>query len=218
MARPKKAETTKAIEKAICWKHEGKMSGMISLSTSPLKNAHCIKRASNPNMICSHCYSMNLNKMRKSLKEKLIRNTDLLTSSIIPVEEMPIVNVSYFRFEAFGDLQNTTQIANYFNLCKRNPSTSFALWTKNPFIIRQALAEGLSKPKNLIIIYSSPVLNSEVDFNALRKVFPFIDKIFTVYDKNHAGNVNINCGANHCLSCLKCYKKRTTAIINERLK
>ena len=76
----------------------------------------------------------------------------------------------------------------------------------------------IKKPSNLIVIYSSPVLNKAVNVDVLKAVYPFIDKVFTVYDKEHAGSVNINCGSNHCLSCLKCYKKRTTDVINERLK
>lgn len=218
MARAKKAETTKAVEKAITWKHSGKMEDMVSLSTSPVLNRHCMERAKNPNTICSACYSMHLNSLRKTLREKLARNTELLTAAVIPVDEMPTLNVMYFRFEAFGDLQNTVQIQNYFNLCTKNPETRFALWTKNPFIIRQALAEGAEKPSNLIIIYSSPIVNKPAALEALRIVFPFVDKVFTVYDKKHAENVNINCGARHCRTCLQCYRNDTAEEIRELLK
>jgi len=214
----KKSEMTKAIEKAICWNHGGKMEGMVSLSTSPLKNEFCMNRCKNADTICAHCFSMNLQSMRKELKEKLIRNTDLLCGSIIPVQDMPLLNVRYFRLESFGDLQNTIQVQNYVNLCKRNPHTTFALWTKNPFIIRNAMRDGLKKPSNLIVIYSSPMTNKQVDIDRMKAAFPFIDKVFTVYDKEHSANVEINCGARHCMSCLKCYKKRTTSVINEQLK
>lgn len=214
----KKSELTKAVENAITWNHSGKMSGMVSLSTSPLENPYCMNRCKNENSICSHCFSMNLQKMRKELKEKLIRNTELLTKTVIPVNEMPLLNVCYFRLESFGDIQNVTQVHNYFNLCKRNKGTTFALWTKNPFVIKNALASGLKKPGNLIVIYSSPMMNTATNLERLQSVFPFVDKIFTVYDKEHSKDVNINCGANHCLSCLRCYKKRTTAVINEQLK
>lgn len=222
MTRPKKSELTKAIEKAITWNHGGKMEGMISLSTSPLVNEYCRKRSENDKLVCKHCFSMNLQKMRKELREKLLRNTDLLTSVIVPVDEMPLLNVAYFRLESFGDLQpgrkGEIQITNYFNLCNKNKHVSFALWTKNPFVIAAAIKNGLKKPGNLIVIYSSPCLNTQIDIEKLVKVYPFIDKVFTVYDKDHAGNVEINCGANHCMSCLKCYKKRTTKIIREKLK
>lgn len=209
---------TESVKKAITWNHEGKMSGMVSLSTSPLKNEYCIRRYQNKDAICSHCFSMALQKMRKQLADKLMRNTELLTGSVISVEDMPVINSAYFRLESFGDLNNEVQVINYFNLCRKNKNTTFALWTKNPFIIRKAIANGHRKPSNLIIVYSSPCMNKQVNVEVLKTVYPFIDKVFTVYDKEHAENVNINCGANHCLSCLKCYKKRTATIINEKLK
>ena len=214
----KRTDRTKAIEKAICRAHGGKMEGLQSLSTSPLVNPHCIERAKHDKLVCSHCFSMNLQKMRKELKAKLIRNTDLLTSEVIPVEEMPLLNIAYFRLESFGDLNNEIQVENYFNLCRANCHATLALWTKNPFIISAVLKRGIRKPSNLIVIYSSPCLNAQVDYDKLVKAFPFIDKVFTVYDKEHAAGMDINCGARHCMSCLRCYKKRSDKIIREKLK
>lgn len=211
-------ELTRLIYKAICWKHEGKMSGMASLSTSPLKNPGCVARRNIKGSICEKCFSYNLNEFRDALREKLIVNTMLLCKEVYPVKTFPLLNLLYFRLEAFGDLINTIQVMNYFNFCRRNPRTTFALWTKNPLIIRKALLEGAKKPSNLIIIFSSCMINQQVDFEVVKKVFPFIDKIFTVYDKDQAKNVNINCGANHCLSCLRCYKKLSDKVINEKLK
>lgn len=103
---PTETENTKAVRNALCVNHQGKMSGMQSLSTSPLANEHCIRRRANGDTICAECFSYSYNEIREALREKLVRNTDLLTKEVIPVEEMPIVNVVYFRLEAFGDLNN----------------------------------------------------------------------------------------------------------------
>ena len=211
-------EITALLRAAICWRHEGKMEGMISLSTSPLENPNCIARRNIKGSICDKCFSYTLNEYRDALREKLLKNTVLLCEKEHPVHVWPLLNTLYFRLESFGDLINTTQVRNYFNFCRRNPATTFALWTKNPLVIRQALAEGAKKPRNLIVIFSSCMVNKQMDLEAVKRVFPFVDKIFTVYDKEHAGQVNINCGANHCLSCLRCYKKRSENVINEKLK
>ena len=56
----------------------------------------------------------------------------------------------------------------------------FALWTKNPWIIEDAFDASERKPSNLQIIYSSPCINDQADPG-----YDFIDKIFTVYDKNN---------------------------------
>lgn len=201
--------------------HTGKMNGMVSLSTSVIENPFCAKRAKIKGSICEKCFAANMFKMYgDSFKDCFKRNTDVLTSVIIPVKEWPVINYRIFRLESFGDIQNTTQVANYFNFAKRNPGTMFALWTKNPLIIAQTIADGHKKPRNMIIIYSSPMVNAKVNTERLLKVFPFIDKVFTVYDKTYVkkNDISINCGARNCLECGRCYSKRTTKEIREQLK
>lgn len=198
-------------------KHCGKMSGMQSLSTSCLCNKNCLNRVENSNLVCSHCYAQRQMKMYKNLEKCLKKNTEILTANLLTDEEIPLINAAFFRFESFGDLNNEVQIVNYFRICKRNKHVKFALWTKNPWIIAEAINNGESKPRNLQIVYSSPYLN-KCD-NKLNK-YPFIDKIFTVYTKEYikANNIKINCGAKSCLSCHKCYIKSKEIYINEKCK
>ena len=54
----------------------------------------------------------------------------------------------------------------------------------------------------MIIVQSSVLLNQETT-----PANEYIDKVFTVYDKQHAENVNINCGGRKCAECLRCYTK-----------
>ena len=115
------------IDQAICRNHDGKMLGMVSLSSSPLLNRFCILRRNNPLTICFDCFSYNLNELRKSLRDKLARNTELLTDRIYPISFFPILNVRFFRLEAFGDLNNEIQLINYFRLCEANTDVSFSL-------------------------------------------------------------------------------------------
>ena len=116
--------------------------------------------------------------------------------------------------EIIGDLINETQLINYFNICKKNPGTHFALWTKNPHIVKN-VTDKIKKPKNLQIILSSLFINHEVDISNM----PYIDKVFTVYDQKtiNEENIVINCGARNCLKCHKCYETGVK-IINEKLK
>jgi hypothetical protein len=155
--------------------------------------------------------------MYSALNKVLIENHRVLTSQIIPVEKMPILNFLMFRLEAFGDVQNETQILNYFNLCKRNPRVQFTIWTKNAAIFKKVFENGNSKPKNLIIIVSSPMMNKALKIED----FPFADKVFTVYTRDYALNngIKINCGSKSCASCAMCYNKNNrTVYINELLK
>lgn len=196
-------------------KHTGKMEGMASLSTSCTCNSFCKNRSCDQSLICSHCYAERQMKIYHNLEKCLIKNTEILTGRILDKSELPIINFLYFRFESFGDLININQIVNYFNICKKNPKVRFALWTKNPFIIADAIREGYVKPKNLQIIYSSPRINIVNE-----PKYDFIDKIFTVYDKKYIrqNDIHINCGAEKCITCGKCYNKSKVRYINEMIK
>lgn len=201
----------------ICTNHTGKMTGFASLSTSPIVNTFCQNRSKCKGSICAMCYSMKMQKMYSELDKVLIKNHRVLTSQIIPVEKMPIVNYLMFRLEAFGDVQNETQIINYFNLCKRNPRVQFTIWTKNTAIFKRVFENGNRKPKNLIIIVSSPMMNTALKIEN----YPFADKVFTVYEKDYALNngIKINCGSKSCAACGMCYNKNNrTVYVNELLK
>ena len=195
--------------------HSGKMKGMVSLSTSCACNPSCKEYSKDVNKICSHCYAQRQMKRYSNMELCLEKNTKILTTKILSDCEIPSVNSLFFRFEAFGDLINEIQVINYFNICNKNPNTKFALWTKNPHIIKKTIDLGYTKPNNIQIILSSPYINVIAN-----NKYDFVNKIFTVYDKKtiEQNNIHINCGAKNCLSCHKCYEKNEIVYINEKLK
>lgn len=202
----------------ILWEttHTGKMSHIPSISTSCATNPYCIKRMENKESVCSHCYANTYMKMRKSLKAHLEENAEKLTKQIIPAEYLPVTNTILYRFESFGDLHNDIQLINYLNICRKNPQTKFALWTKNTWILKNVfINQNISKPDNLSIIVSSIKLNKPTKHDA-----EYVDHIFTVYDKNYIKdhNVLINCGSRDCFTCNLCYTTNTTFHISEQLK
>lgn len=201
--------------------HTGKMQGLQSLSTSVTVNPFCLKRVNNGASICSKCFAAAMMKRYKTLDAALVSNAKILTSQVLPFSVLPLIPVKYFRFEAFGDIINAAQVVNYFNIAKKNPETLCALWTKNPQIIAQAIELGHAKPSNLQIVLSSPIINQPLRAVTSSK-YSFIDKIFTVYDKQHAANVEINCGARSCLGCGRCYRPNPEGVkiqfVNELLK
>lgn len=192
---------------AIGWNMTAKMCGLANLSTAPTCNEYCKARHENPETICHNCYACAQIKRYKNQRAKLEKATAFITSVELEPSDIPgaISDYELFRFEAFGDLINTLQFKNYVTICNATPGTSFALWTKNPFIIDKAFKEyGIEKPSNLIIVLSSIMINKEAVNN-----WWFVDKVFTVYTKDfvEANGVNINCGANSCMGCRKCYTK-----------
>lgn len=207
-------------------KHSGKMAGIPSISTSCILNARCQKRVNCDKSICNNCFAHSYMKFRKELREALERNFNILTERILTKEEIAAlnINVCFFRFESFGDLNNNIQLINYINICKNYKNTRFALWTKNIDILLSVFSQKkYRKPRNLSLIISSPLLNVAFPKSFVKKVnaIVYIDVIFTVYTKDFAekNNITINCGAKHCLSCLQCYKgHKETIYINEQLK
>lgn len=198
-------------------RHAGKMSGIFSLSTSVNINKHCLARRDNPNLICSKCFAVKYTKMRRNLEIRLQANTKLLNERILTNAEMPIIPTLYFRFESFGDLQSETQVINYFNIAKSNPNVHCALWTKNLVYIKGAIAKGYKVPKNLQIVFSSPILNKEIDITKLPN---FVNKVFSVFDGNtiETKGIKINCGGKNCLACGLCYNPNKVTYIREKVK
>ena len=191
------------------------MAGMASISTSVTTNARCAKNAQIKGSICEKCFAAKHMRVFTNNAAPLEENQRILTGEVLPMEKLPTVNSLYFRFEAFGDLNNATQAKNYFNLCYKNPRVKFAIWTKNPGYIAEAIADGYAKPENLNIVLSSLFVNQE-----RKNPFPFVDKVFTVYDPEYIekNGVDINCGAKNCFDCGLCYEKNGVEVINEKLK
>ena len=228
------------LEKAICKNHTGKMEGFQSLSTAMTCNKHCQSRAAMDAVkmelvngetvevtpICVKCYAAAMLKRYGSLNQKLERNAALLATYELKDSDIPFINCAFFRFEAFGDIINEMHVFNLFKIAECNPHCTFTLWTKNPFIIRGAIEAGAVKPNNLIIILSSLFMNVNVLDQKFAVIDDFVDKVFTVYDKEHAQDVTINCGGRKCAECRRCYNKHNAdamtrdgiEIVNELLK
>lgn len=204
----------------LCLDHTAKMEDMRSLSTSPNCEL-CNKRSKDPNSICAHCYSRRMMEIYPNLKAKLERNDWVLKYTALTVVLKIRTKLGAFRFEAFGDIETVTQVFNYFNIAEANPDTDFSLWTKNPWIIDDAVDKlGAVKPDNLTIIGSSWRINRPM--RDYFESFDCIDHIFTVYDKDFikGNNVEIQCGGKSCKECgCKCYKHGHKSFeINEQLK
>ena len=161
----------------------------------------------NPDLVCSKCYAAQMEQFRSNMQPALLRNTALLKESVLSDWDLPVINALAFRFSSFGELENETHFINLINICNKNPNTFFSLWTKRSATVQYVLNR-LPKPKNLNLIYSSPILNKEA---TLPKYF---DKVFTVYTEE-PDNVNFH---GKCKDCMACYQPNSTVFIREMLK
>lgn len=187
----------------------GKMKGIISLNSSPLDNPFCEKMSSDPNTVCSHCYSRGmLRGIRKQARPKFKRIGELLSKPLVVIPTLP-QHVKVARFSAHGELMNLTHLENYFKIAKMNQHVLFTLWSKRFDLVPKIVA-----PRNVIKIYSNP--RTDTEMKSPPKGFHKVFNVFSAgYLKTH--RVNINC-AKSCLACMLCYSRNTIKVINEQLK
>jgi hypothetical protein len=201
------------MEKIKISKMSGKLFNIRAINTDTVTNNFCQKMRKCKSNICSECYSDNmLRTFRKNCRPAFQNNSDILSAK--KPFKTPRIKDDIFRFSAHGELINQNHVTNIFSIIKQNPDTVFALWTKRPNLVNKYLSNN-TKPKNIILIYSNPKLNTYA------KLPLNFDKTFNVFTDNYIAenDININCGSKSCRNCMICYKlKNRTKIVNERVK
>lgn len=188
----------------------GKLNGIPAINTNTVTNDFCQKMQQGDN-ICKDCYSQSmLTKSRKNCQPSFQRNSDLLSATVLPLKDLPVTNSAWFRFNGHGELINMTHLINLSNIAWKNPQTNFALWTKRKNLIKKYLDKEGFFPKNLILIYSNPKVNSII------QVPKYFHKVFNVLAKDNP--VKGNCTGQKCMDCLRCYRHEGDSIINEHIK
>jgi len=190
-------------------KMSGKMDGIPALNTDTTSNKYC-QKMSKTDTICGSCYSWNMLKtFRKSAVPSFKRNSKFLSAEVHDVKYLLPVSALVARFNGHGELINNNHFINIINICKNQPNTTFTLWTKRKNIVNR-VCKDYKLPKNLIMIYSNPVVDT-----ILKEVPKHFHKVFN----NVSNDSNkINC-IGKCIDCLKCYNlKDNTKQIIEKIK
>ena len=165
--------------------------------------------------------------MRKSLEEHLRQNFYKLNKRLLTPKEAKAVEITtqLGRIESFGDVASVTQARNYIRIIKAHPRTRFGIWSKNWGIWLVAFKKEGGKPANCTYVYSSMNINQPDTPNP--RMLPYVDHVFTVWDKEHydaviAADPKSECAGLSCKQCRKCYHKAnangSTFYINERLR
>jgi len=196
-------------------KMSGKLIDIPAINTDTTSNAFCIReyQSANPNKICTFCYSHEmLNTFRKNCVPAFKHNSDVLSESELLPDFLPRVNSAYFRFNGHGELINEMHLINLFNICIKNPHTSFALWTKRKNIVNSVLRKR-QRPDNLILVYSNPILDK-----VMTEPPRHFDKVFNNVSKSVYKSIE-NCTGQKCIECLACYRKDSGVnVIVEKVK
>ena len=181
----------------VTWsKMSGKLEGIPALNTDTTSNKFCIERSKDKDSICSQCYSWNMLKtFRKNAVPRFLKNSNLISESVLDRSELPHPKSLVARFNGHGELINTNHVQNIVNFALSYPKVTFTLWTKKRGVI-QAFFNKQKKPDNLLLIFS----NDKIDC-VYKKVPKHFDKVFNVVSKK---NSHVNCEGK-CIDCLKCY-------------
>lgn len=196
----------------------GKMKDVYAISTLSLVNKMCLRRMKNEKIVCHHCY------VKRSLHITAIlnyvQNFFVLTSAPIATEFIPVLNPKHaekhpiIRLESMGDLANVIQAENYLRIAAANDVFRFALWTKNPNYLKQAI-DNYGKPENLSTVWSMSQVN--VMDNDPDKWNKYFDHRFIVVESQELkdsylaknGFYPCKCGRRSCVTCQECYTRRT---------
>ena len=186
----------------------GKLLNIPTINTNPLDNKFC-NRMCKTNAVCKHCYSRAmLQGLRKNCGPVWSQNGKILSESIIPDDQLPVINSVWFRFSGHGELLNSTHFLNLCKIATHNHRTQFVLWTKRKDIVRKHIQE---VPSNMRLIYSNPRLN-----NVMKHAPDGFDKVFNVVSKD---SYKSNCHGKACWQCGLCYDANsTTECLIEQLK
>jgi hypothetical protein len=196
-------------------KMSGKLKDIPAINTNTVTNEYCIKMK-DTDSICGKCYShKSLSGYRKNCQPAFQHNSDLLSKAELLPDFLPVINSAFFRFNGHGELINMVHLINIVNICKKNPQTSFALWTKRKNLINKLfkMSNEYHPPKNLILIYSNPKIDcvQTEPPKHFHKVFNNVSK--PVYKSIE------NCTGQKCIECLACYKKDSGVdVIVEKVK
>jgi hypothetical protein len=206
---------------------DGKMAGVPHISVAAGESGIC--KACEMAKIC---YAVRYQSLRPSVRKSYLKNGEDLTAKVYDMSEIPYVNSRLCRFDAFGELytgkKGEIQLTNYCNTARKNPDTTFVLWTRNYRLIAEYFklrkCGGMhEKPANLKIIRSTQRVNDPV-----QAIPPGYDGVFNVVQKEYAekNNITINCGMKDengekigCARCpTGCYKPGVRVICYELAK
>jgi len=191
----------------------GKMKDIPAINTNPLSNAFCQKmhNSKTKDIVCKECYSCAMLKAyRKNCVPAFERNTEILQDKI-STEQIPSFKKNdIVRIHAHGELINEKHMENFIDIANKNDKITFSIYTKRMDIVNDVLAKSI-KPKNMIIVYSNPMVDKPIT-----KVPNNFDKVFNVCRTAHLDK--INCGAKSCNTCRSCYTKTGANIIYEKIK
>jgi len=154
------------------------------------------------------CYALNNPRTMVYNINKLRNNEKLLNSSLfvkIMVKEILLSNFRKIRIFSSGDLYSIDQLEKIINVCEQLPFIKFWLSTKNHYILSQYFKDKKNTLKNLNIILSNQIPNSEFPeflLNWCKEKNIFMSK---TTNKKSLSNCHASVNKTSCQNCENCF-------------
>ena len=198
------------VGQAIAYHSSGKIEGLHSLDTACRNNDFCpaMQACGDPCVICTYCYTLS---MWDSATAAHAIIGEILSQVEFTREEAALVPVPglIVRYNSDGEIINETHARNLIRIAAAHQLTTFAVWTKRPALLNQAITEE-GKPGNLVCGISSIRINTPAD-----APFPWVDFVFTVYTpegmRAALARREHECNGRKCIACgFRCYHAART--------
>ena len=196
----------------VAYHTDGKIEDIFSFDSSATNCEFCAKMreyaAKHPELgiVCGECYDYKQEKYRYGTLNRHTLNLVIMETVSFSVEELKFLSVfGLGRVNSSGDSSGNIYAENMIKLCFAHPLVDFAIWSKNTKTYIRA-CDIYGKPKNCIMIQSSPFINKVV------KLAKYFDYTFTVFSdaekiKEALANGACECNGKKCKACgFKCYK------------
>jgi hypothetical protein len=156
---------------------------------------------------------LHISKLNGKLEDFQAIGSNTLTNPFCLTQHNPKLAKAIGKFVNKKYSENN-HLKNICKICRKNPKTNIALWTKRKDIV-QGFFKVHPKPRNLILVYSNPIINKPIT-----KVPKYFNKVFNNVLKDDFKDKQ-NCTGQKCKDCLRCYdfsQKIDNNIIYEAVK
>lgn len=168
--------------------------------------------------VCSQCYAHKRMYTFSNVKKALANRLKTINKKAW-VDAMVFLLLNqkksqFFRWHDSGDVQSKKHLLNIFEVCRRTPDIKHWMPTHEHKLVKDVIASGVEVPKNLVIRFSSCMINAPVrlkDCAVFNASSTFVKELSPARKKiEHACTAYKRGGK--CLTCRLCWQKSVKAV------
>jgi hypothetical protein len=120
--------------------------------------------------------------------------------------------ITYFRWNDSGDLQSVKHLENIAEVARQLPKVKFWLPTREYQIVKDWVASGGVRPRNLIIRLSAHIIDGPLPFKLARELGMLVSGVHKRIIPTDAKICDAKTRGNICGPCRACWDSRVRAV------